>query len=61
VVEIGIKKEQKQGKDYPDEHEDDEDSLDLLTRARISFAATEEVVEESEVQSPAAEQEQVRY
>jgi signal transduction histidine kinase len=50
------KKEQKQGKDYPDEHEDDEDSLDLLTRARISFAATEEVVGEPEVQSPAAEQ-----
>lgn len=30
--------------------------MDLLTRARISFVATEEVVEEPEVQSPAAEQ-----
>jgi signal transduction histidine kinase len=46
--------EQEQGKNYANEQE--EDSLDLLTRARISFAATEEVVGEPEVQSPAAEQ-----
>jgi signal transduction histidine kinase len=48
----------KQGKNHANEHQDDDedDSLELLTRARISFAATEEVVGEPEVQSPAAEQ-----
>ncbi len=51
----GDKEEQKQGKNHANEHENDDDSLELLTRARISFAATEEVVGEPEVQSPAAE------
>jgi signal transduction histidine kinase len=56
------KEKQKQGKNYANEHQDkdkdkDKDnSLELLTRARISFAATEEVVGEPEVQSPAVEQ-----
>jgi hypothetical protein len=49
------KKEQKQ-EDKNNANQDDDDSMELLTRARISFAATEEVVGEPEVQSPAAEQ-----
>jgi signal transduction histidine kinase len=47
--------EQKQGKEE-DINEQDNDSIELLTRARISFAATEEIVGEPEVQSPSAEQ-----
>jgi uncharacterized membrane protein len=52
------KEKQKQGKNYANEHQDkDKDnSLELLARARISFAATEEVVGEPEVQSRAVEQ-----
>jgi signal transduction histidine kinase len=50
------KNEDEQKREKKDKEEQEDDAMELLTRARISFAATEEVVGEPEVQSPAAEQ-----
>jgi signal transduction histidine kinase len=50
------KKNEDEQKNEKRDYKQEDDSMELLTRARISFAATEEVVGEPEVQSPADEQ-----